>query len=506
MGLPSQFIRWIYLCVSTASFSVAVNGELAGFFPSARGIPQGCSLLPYLYVIVSNVLSNMLNQAAADGKFGYHSRCKEVQLTHLSFADDILVFTDGTAVSLNGVLTVMDQFAGLSGLHINASKSFIFTAGANSHHLIQAALEKGLTVATLPIRYLGMPLTTRVWSKTDYEPLIDKLRKKFLSWTHKALSFAGCLQLIKTTITSTVNFWSSAFILPKGCLDTIESMCAAFLWSGSPSVTYRAKVSWDDVCFPKEEGGLGLRKLRDTSRVFALRLIWLLFTQTGSFWVAWTNKYLLKDGTYWDAKDGTAGSWAWRKLLKLHPLAYEYLKYEVSDGKSVSFWFDDWLGMGKLIEATGDIGTQYLGVARHASIADAADENGWKIRSRGNRRFPDIYEKIYAVPLPNNLAGPDKVLWRKNDTEFREGFYSASTWNHLRSKKDRVVWRGLLWFGQAVPRHSFMVWLAFWNRLSTGDRMRAWGIIQDCTFCGEVNETRDHLFSCVPTRLLSGLT
>lgn len=65
MGLPSQFIRWIYLCISTAYFSVAINGELAGFFSSARGIRQGCSLSSYLYVIVNNVLSNMLYQGSS---------------------------------------------------------------------------------------------------------------------------------------------------------------------------------------------------------------------------------------------------------------------------------------------------------------------------------------------------------------------------------------------------------------------------------------------------------
>lgn len=111
----------------------------------------------------------------------------------------------------------MDQFAGFSGLHINASKSSIFSAGENSHALNQAAVSKGLKIDSLPIRYLGMNLTTKVWSKTDYEPLINQLRRKFLSWTHRALSFAGRLQLIKSAITSTVNFWSSAFILPKGC-------------------------------------------------------------------------------------------------------------------------------------------------------------------------------------------------------------------------------------------------------------------------------------------------
>ncbi|WZZ61112.1 hypothetical protein YC2023_061219 [Brassica napus] len=39
-----------------------------------------------------------------------------------------------------------------------------------------------------------------------------------------------------------------------------------------------------------------------------------------------------------------------------------------------------------------------------------------------------------------------------------------------------------------------MAWLAFRDRLSTGDRMRSWGIEQCCMFCGEKNETRDHLF------------
>lgn len=136
-----------------------------------------------------------------------------------------------------------------------------FAAGLNSHLLIHVASAKGLKVDTLPICYLGMHLTSKVWSKTDYEPLIDQLCKNILSWTHRALSFAGRLQLIKTVITSTVNFWSSAFLLRKGCLDTIESMCSAFLWSGSPTVTHKAKVAWEDVCYPKEDGGLGLRRL-----------------------------------------------------------------------------------------------------------------------------------------------------------------------------------------------------------------------------------------------------
>lgn len=94
-----------------------------------------------------------------------------------------------------------------------------------------------------------------------------------LCWSNKSLSFAGRLQLIKSVIVSTVNFWSSAFILPVKCLDAIKKMCSAFLLSGSPTQTHKAKVSWEDVCYPKEERGLRIRILKDSSKVFALRLI-----------------------------------------------------------------------------------------------------------------------------------------------------------------------------------------------------------------------------------------
>lgn len=79
-------------------------------------------------------------------------------------------------------------------------------------------------------------LTTKSLT-ADYEPLIDKIWDCMLCWTNRSLSFAGRLQLIKSVISNIVNFWSSAFILPAKCLETIESMCSAFLWPGSPTQT-----------------------------------------------------------------------------------------------------------------------------------------------------------------------------------------------------------------------------------------------------------------------------
>lgn len=92
LDIPEQYVNWIQKCVTTASFSVQVNGELAGYFNSDRGLRQGCSLNPYLFVICMNVLSRKLDKAAADEKMDFHPNCKQMKLTHLCFVDDLMVF------------------------------------------------------------------------------------------------------------------------------------------------------------------------------------------------------------------------------------------------------------------------------------------------------------------------------------------------------------------------------------------------------------------------------
>lgn len=62
MGIPEIFIHWIKGCISTTTFSVSLNGELEGFFANSRGLRQGCSLSPLLFVLSINVLSHRIDK------------------------------------------------------------------------------------------------------------------------------------------------------------------------------------------------------------------------------------------------------------------------------------------------------------------------------------------------------------------------------------------------------------------------------------------------------------
>ena len=129
LNFPTQYIHWIKLCITTATFSVQVNGELAGFFNSSRGLRKGCALSPYLFVICMNVLFHMINKAAVNRNIGYHPKCKNIGLTHLCSTDDLMVFVEGHARSIEGIIRIFHEFASHSGIKISLEKSTIYFAG-----------------------------------------------------------------------------------------------------------------------------------------------------------------------------------------------------------------------------------------------------------------------------------------------------------------------------------------------------------------------------------------
>lgn len=66
------------------------------FFKSNKGLRQGGPLLPYLFIIIKEVLSRMLKIEVERGQIGnfYHPLgCPTV--SHFLYMDDILIFTNG---------------------------------------------------------------------------------------------------------------------------------------------------------------------------------------------------------------------------------------------------------------------------------------------------------------------------------------------------------------------------------------------------------------------------
>lgn len=98
---------------------------------------------------------------------------------------------------------------------------------------------------------------------------------------------------------------------------------------------------------------------------------------------------------------------------------------------------------------------------------------------------------------------PDGVLWKRGVEDYGNEFVSSETWHQIRHRREKVQWSKLVRFSQGVLRYAFITWLAIRDRLSTEHRTSIWGQTQCCLYCGEPDETRDHLyFACPYTYIL----
>lgn len=75
------------------------------------------------------VFSSLLTEKFDSGLIGYHPLGLNPKISHLCFADDLMIFFDGSSNSLTGIAESLDQFFLLSGLGLNKEKTALFHAG-----------------------------------------------------------------------------------------------------------------------------------------------------------------------------------------------------------------------------------------------------------------------------------------------------------------------------------------------------------------------------------------
>ncbi|VFQ77357.1 unnamed protein product [Cuscuta campestris] len=210
LGFPTRFVGLIMeiaRCVSSTSSSLMINGNCHGFFNSKRGLRQGDLMAPTLFLFCIEYLSRVLNTKAREGVFNYHKDCVELGITHLAFADDLMLFSRGDFQSVQILIDALSHFSSVSGLNLNPTKSNIFIAGKyreiSEDILDLASFPRG----HLPVRYLGLPLASQRISEADYAPLFKSVDGFLSKWATLKLSYAGKLELIRAVIQGVQSFW-----------------------------------------------------------------------------------------------------------------------------------------------------------------------------------------------------------------------------------------------------------------------------------------------------------
>ena len=68
MGFIPHWINLIQECLSSISYQFIINGGQSGSFVPQRGLRQGDSLSPYIFILCQNILSMLLFEAESCNK------------------------------------------------------------------------------------------------------------------------------------------------------------------------------------------------------------------------------------------------------------------------------------------------------------------------------------------------------------------------------------------------------------------------------------------------------
>ncbi|XP_058092679.1 uncharacterized protein LOC131239139 [Magnolia sinica] len=175
MGFGARWRSWIGECISSARFSVLLNGSPFGFFKSSRGIRQGGPLSPFLFLIVAEALSRMLQTGQEAGILkGISIKGMADPISHVQFADDTLILIEATQERVSNLLTITNCFEAVSGLTVNLAKSKLIGVNMEEEEIRRWAVLLGCSSASLPSTFVNLPLCLGIPPKSSWDRVISR--------------------------------------------------------------------------------------------------------------------------------------------------------------------------------------------------------------------------------------------------------------------------------------------------------------------------------------------
>ncbi|OIT39191.1 hypothetical protein A4A49_52057 [Nicotiana attenuata] len=167
-------------------------------------------------------------------------------INHLAYADDI---------------KLIDKYEKASGQKVNNDKSLVITAPHTCANRINRSRNAiGFMDKPLPFIYLGCPIYNRRKTSILFDVMLSKIVKKLNGWQDIMISPRGRMVLIKHVLESLPTYMLSAMSPPKGITKLIEN-------------------SWNNLCLPKDEGGVDVRKMEDIIDTLRIKRWWRFRTQ-----------------------------------------------------------------------------------------------------------------------------------------------------------------------------------------------------------------------------------
>nr|XP_017256449.1 PREDICTED: uncharacterized protein LOC108226007 [Daucus carota subsp. sativus] len=511
MQFDSKWIHWIRKLFDSSRVSILVNGSPTDEFHPTRGLRQGDPLSPLLFNLIGEALSCLLKSAHNSGLFnGVSVAGYPEKISHLQFADDIILFVANDSHSVRGIKATLKIFEVISGLKINYGKSKLYGFKESPEQLKQWADWLGCSIGNDQFTYLGATIGQSPKKSIFWKPLEQKLVSKLQKWDSANVSMAGRLVLLQSVLDSLPSYWFSLFKMPQKTIKFIDKKRRHFLWGGKSDTARKMHLlNWERLCIPKHSGGLGIAPLEARNISLLAKWWWRCYSQRDHLW----NKILSRK--YGEKIRFNLGSLAGsqgispimqgissiRNNRAVEPLLKDNsFKWKLGNGESIFFWEDWWRGDRPLSSLYPRIYT--LSSLKFKSVAEFLvlwTENGLNSIIWQDGIIPTDMAEISSLnDLIDDLQvthQQDTLVWLGDKCSFSskvilKRIVPASTSSNPRQR----IW-SLIWSLKVPPKIRIFLWKIQWGVLPTKSLLhsRMPDLNPMCVKCGNRVETLNHL-------------
>jgi hypothetical protein len=147
----------------------------------------------------------------------------------VQYADDTILILEAHARTLGIISTVLDNYALMSGLKINKTKSFFVPILMPQFFVQRIEHILHCTTTSLSLLYLGLPLSRRKLPKITYQPLIQAVQDRLKDWHGVFLSPGGRATLAKAVLSAMPMYYMQVLHIPKGVIKYIDRLRRNFI-------------------------------------------------------------------------------------------------------------------------------------------------------------------------------------------------------------------------------------------------------------------------------------
>jgi hypothetical protein len=219
-------------CVTTVRYAVRFNGHVLNTFTPTRGLRQGDPLSPYLFLFVADGLSTLIQHELDSGALqDLHVSRRGPGISHLLFADDSLLFFQGTRKQATVVKSILDRYERSTGQLVSLGKCSIFYGNRVAEDT-KVEIKDVLLYETESFeeKYLGLPVLEGCLHKGKFKPIKEKFRKRATDWCEKYMSSGAKEMLIKSVLQALPTYAMGIFKFPFGLIDELTKMIREFWW------------------------------------------------------------------------------------------------------------------------------------------------------------------------------------------------------------------------------------------------------------------------------------